>query len=268
MFSLKLRCFVWWLLIVSVSIAGCSNPFTTPVSQTPYASPTSAPLFARVTPTPTKDLTLAQATANPFEIPGFNNTATPANSFENLTKTITIYDDRLASEWELVSEDGMVFDLASTVNLHAGRNSIALIPGPRESSVTFRLKAAPAEGYRRDQVVGIEFWVSGGSSPLSNRALAVAMRGSNSYSYWVANDSSVRHQGRVEGNFPLFSETRLEFLKVHQDIPAGKWANVYLVLDELLYDPEYTYVTGFQIKNDLSLQTPVYIDDIRLIVLR
>lgn len=268
MFPIKFPALFCWLLFTTLLFGGCSNPFEAPISQTPYASPSSAPLFARVTPTPTQDPQQAQATADPFEIPGFNATPTRADSFENQTKTISIYDDRLASGWELVSEDGMVFDLASTIQVHDGRYSIALIPGPRESSVTFRLKTPPAEGYRREQVVGIEFWVSGGASPLSNRALAVAMRGSNSYTYWVANDSSVRHQGRVEGNFPLFSETRLEFLKVHQDIPAKQWANVYLVLDELLYDPEYSYITGFQIKNDLSLQTSVYIDDIRLIVLR
>lgn len=220
------------------------------------------------TPTSTILATSRKPTPDPFYIPGFDNTPTRADSFENLTKAISIYDDSLANEWELLSEDGMVVDLASTVRVQSGNRSIALIPGPRESSVTFALKTPPAEGYRRDQVVGIEFWASGGSSPLSNRALAVAMRGSNSYTYWVANDSSVRHQGRVEGYFPLFSETRLEFLNVNQAIPAGEWVNVHLILDDLLYDPEYIYVTGFQIRNDISLRTSVYIDDIRLIVLR
>ncbi len=257
-----------WLLFVALVLGACSNPFAAPISQTPYASPTSAPLFAMATQTPTLPAATLEPTPNPFDIPGFNNTPTPADSFENLTKTISIYDDSLASEWELISEDGMVADLASTVKVHSGNRSIALVPGPRESSVTFALKTPPADGYRRDQVVGIEFWVSGGSSPLSNRALAVAMRGSNRYRHWEANDNSVRHQGRVEGNYPLFSETRLEFLKVNQAIPAGEWANVHLILDELLYDPEYIYVTGFQIRNDVSLRTTVYIDDIRLIVLR
>jgi hypothetical protein len=76
----------------------------------------------------------------------------------------------------------------------------------------------------------------------------VTVLGSNSYTYWVEDDISVKSIYE-----PVFSETRLYYLGVNRTIPPNTWVKVELWLDERIYDPDYRYVTGFYIKNEASL---------------
>jgi hypothetical protein len=92
--------------------------------------------------------------------------------------------------------------------------------------------------------------------------------GSNSYTYWLANDTSVPTDTTVTVEAPLFSETRLYDLHINRAIPPGTWVQVVVWLDDLIYDPEYTYVTGMYIKNNKGFLNTFYIDQVNLLMKR
>src|SRR5690606_31538237 len=96
--------------------------------------------------------------------------------------------------------------------------------------------------------------------------LVITMQGSNQFPYWAENDDSVA--GLSNDDADLFSETQLAFLNVSRDIPPNTWFNIEVWLDELVYDPDYEYVTGFYIKNDADFQRPYYIDDVEILLLK
>ena len=116
--------------------------------------------------------------------------------------------------------------------------------------------------YYQDQVFGINFWLNSGDQVLLPDDLAITILGSNDYPYYVEDDQSAY----IEGEFP-FSETRLYFLGFNSSIPPDTWVEVMIVPDELIYDPVYTYITGFYLKNDEGFYNTFYIDDIRIILL-
>ena len=120
--------------------------------------------------------------------------------------------------------------------------------------------------YPRDRILGISFWLNGGAGSIATSDLAVTVTGSNKYTYWVADDTSVKVDTPVTADTPLFSETRLYFLHINHSIPPNTWVEVILWLDDRIYDPDYDNITGVYIKNDKGFLHPYYIDDIQLLV--
>ena len=48
-------------------------------------------------------------------------------------------------------------------------------------------------------------------------------------------------------------------------IPPDTWVQVEVWLDELLFDPEYKYVTGIYIKNGEDFRDTIWIDQVELV---
>ena len=44
------------------------------------------------------------------------------------------------------------------------------------------------------------------------------------------------------------------------------WVELVVWLDDLPYDPDYTYVTGLYLKNDKVFQQTVYVDRVALLI--
>jgi len=116
-------------------------------------------------------------------------------------------------------------------------------------------------------VLGVSFWLNSGDAPVRPDDLAVTVVGSDAFPFWIAGDDSVAiNNPAANEELPTFSETRLSFLHVDRTLPPQTWIKIEVWLDELLYDPDYTYVTGFYVKNDASFFQTVYIDDVALLL--
>ena len=243
------------------------------VASTP--APTVAPLFR---PQPTVAPVLA---FNPILIP----TTTPeANTQPTTLQTmneaigepslyleIPIYDDELDSHWTIehsVTTQTNLWDtshwfqtMAPQQDINSGATAIAVSPQADFGTLFFTVRADSTVGYKREDVLGVSFWLNSGSSGLETDDLSVAILGSNQSPYWMADDRSV---------FPdpahSFSETRLYFLEINRTIPPHTWINVVVWLNKLQYDPAYRYVTGFYLKNDAGFRNTYYLDQIALVM--
>jgi hypothetical protein len=182
-------------------------------------------------------------------------------------KEVLIYDDALASDWSLQHSFQTYIDLKSRGYVQRGRYAIKAQPQYTTGTLYFTLNKTDKEGFRRDQVQAIRFYLSGGPEPIGNDSLTVAVVGSNLYPYWVQNDNSVKIDGRVTDNQPVFSETRLSYLGINTAIPQKTYIEITVWLDSLLYDPLYTYVTGFYLKTDKQSVPTFYVDQVSLLVL-
>ncbi len=202
---------------------------------TPGARPLSIPTAA----IPTRDLAASQST------------------------NIHLYTDTLDSNWRVLESPDIAVDFTNTNVVHNGRNAIAMTPSDDFSALYFVVDENAKQEYLRDKVLGLSFWISGGEALIDLEDMAVTVVGSNASPHWVEGDSSV---GISTEELPLFSETRLYDLNLNHAIPSNTWVEVQVLLDELLFDPDYTYVTGFYFKNDEGFYQTVYIDDINLMM--
>ena len=143
---------------------------------------------------------------------------------------------------------------------------MAVTPTKDKGSIFFTVSPTATDGYLRNRVSGVRFRLSGGPKPISNDALAVTVVGINRYPYWVANDRSLMISPTMTLESPLFSETRLYFWGINRTIPPNTWVEIDLWLDDLLYDPNYRYITGIYIKNDVGFLQTYYIAQMRLLV--
>jgi hypothetical protein len=117
------------------------------------------------------------------------------------------------------------------------------------------------ESYLRDRVEGVSFWIYSAENYLGNDDLSVTVLGSNNYRYWKSNDDSVENIYE-----PLFSQTRLYFLGFNRSVPPDTWVEVIVWLDDLIYDPDYNYVTGMYILSDELYSGTILIDNVELIM--
>lgn len=224
----------------------------TQTNDSPSNVPTIASLFIEPnTPEPT-------ATSTPFP------TSPPLRPNFLLTDAITktIYDDALNENWAILEDTGSIFDTASDIRVRSGQHSIAFTPQVDFAMLFFTVKPETTVSYPFGEVIGISFWLNSGDDYLQLDELAISVVGSNEINYWVANDDSVK--------FPAgetFSETRLYFLGLNRSIPPETWVEVYLPIDSLIYDPEYQFITGFYLKNDVGFTNTIYIDDVNFIML-
>ena len=198
----------------------------------------------------------------------FGSDQAPSEPFEE----ILIYDDSLDANWTLENSTGVEFDLFSTSRwyddldessgLTSGALSIALKPKVDYGSLFFTVRPETLTGYSRDDILGVSFWLYTGTDIVDTGDFAVTVVGSNEQKFWTENDESVFFDGEES-----FSETRLYFLDINRAIPADSWVKIEVWLDELLYDPDYEYITGVYIKNDAGFQNTVYIDRLALLSL-
>jgi hypothetical protein len=173
----------------------------------------------------------------------------------------TIFKDELSSDWEVSENPESIVNLSNERPVFEGKKSIAFTPEADYTTLFFAVKENAKTVFRAENVTGVSFWLTGGDDLIALDEMAVSIIGSNDYNYWNSDDSSVE--------FPLgetFSETRLYYLGLNRSIPPGTWAEVYLPLDSLIYDPVYNYVVGFYLKNDEGFRNTVYLDNVRLIL--
>lgn len=177
-----------------------------------------------------------------------------------------VYSTVLDKNWTLEHSAGVTYLLGETAYTHGGTVAAAVTPTKDYGTFFFTVRPTSTTIYPRNRVLGLRFWLSGGSHPIYNDALAVTVVGSNKYPYWVANDNSVTINATVTPESPLFSETRLYFLGINRTIPPHTWVEIDVWLDDLRYDPDYSYVTGMYIKNDAKFLQTYYIAQMRLLI--
>ncbi len=182
------------------------------------------------------------------------------------TQAETIYGDRLAPNWSVEQSWATDIGLGNTEYAIVGENAIKIIPINEFGAILFSVRDTARKSYFREDVLGIRFWLFTYDDYVALDDLAITMQGSNDYPYWVENDDSVATA--INSDRFVFSETELRYLNVSNDIPPKTWVNIELWLDDLLYDPDYEYVTGFYIKNDADFQRPYYIDDVEILLLK
>jgi hypothetical protein len=224
-------------------------------------TPTVAPIFGQpptmppaVLPTRTSEPTRVPTPLPPTEIP-----------LEERLRPIVVYDDALSPGWSLEHSSEMRYDEQSAAFVAEDRYAIQAVAEATFSSLFFTVNQGARESFPREEILGLRFRLSGGRGEIPNDGLAVAVVGSNRQPYWVANDTSVQLEGRVTEELPLFPETRLYYLNINNTIPPGEWVEVYLWLDDLVYDPEYTYITGFYLKTDGLAR--FYVDQVELLTM-
>jgi hypothetical protein len=191
---------------------------------------------------------------------------TPRPAPSELIAEIPIYHANLDGNWSLEHSRGITYTLSSTAYQRDGSPALAVTPLQDYGVLDLTLRPEASVAYRRDQILGVSFWLSGGDNLIRISDLAVTILGSNAYPYWVADDDSVKIEGRVTEEMSLFSETRLYYLGLNRSIQPNIWVEVIDWLDERKFDPEYTYVTGVYIKNDSGFRQTFYLDRISLLV--
>jgi hypothetical protein len=261
----KSRQLVWTMLFcASAMLAACGIPARANQSTPTLPTPTVAGLFHAATPT----LTAATMSASPEPTQAMPTAAPAATATSQPLEEIPIYDEVLNKNWSLANSDGMAFDLTEDRAVSHGSVAAAITPTKDFGRLFFTVRKQSTAAYLRERVLGVRFWLNGGPRGVRTGDLAVTVVGSNKYSYWVEDDTSVKVTGRVTQNLPLFSETRLYYLGINRDIEPNTWVEVELWLDDNKYDPDYTYVTGVYIKNDEGFRSPFYIDRVSLIAIQ
>jgi hypothetical protein len=260
-------------LTAALALAGCGQgrPTITGNAATALPAPTLSSIFVpqptltegptdapTITPVPTP-----QPTSNPTVVAQATNAALREDQLE----VVSVFNDTLSSDWSLKNSFQTTIDLKSTEYTAQGRYSIKAQPKLTTGVLYFTLNKTAKEQLRRDRVQAVRFYLSGGDEALNNKDLVVTVVGSNAQPYWVADDQSVQIEGRVTDGQPVFSETRLAFLKINTAIPPKTFVEVTVWLDELIYDPLYTYVTGFYLKTDKQSAPNFYVDQVSLLLL-
>lgn len=246
---------------------GCVTPRSdTRLTRTVVPPPTVAAIFQPLYPTP---LPTPDAVPTPILLARTPDTVTQSRprGMEDLIE-VPLYSDQLAPGWTVQHSSNIVCDTEQQVNSYEGRRAIVCMPDGEDAKLFFTLDATTRTIIRRDRVVAISFFLSGGQDPIETDQLGVSMQGSNVYPYWVADDTSVRIKGRdtTRADTPLFTETALSFLGVNRTIQPDEWAQAILWLDNQIYDPDYAYLTGFYLKTDQDLTQRFYIDQVNLLV--
>ncbi len=257
--------FTLFIFIFLILIAGCQNGSKTPDGQNSgMQSETGA--VTKIVPTLAPIFVPQQSTDTPAVAPRITPlpTETPVTNKqrETNTKYITIYSDGINPDWEIVQNTEVLISETGRPNTYEGRLALQVTPLQDFGQIIFRVKPEAQKAYLRSQVLALIMWISGGPNYIDTDDLAVTVFGSNQYPYWVADDQSVS-----EGPDSPFSETRLYFLGLNNAIPPNTWVEVVNWLDNLIYDPDYRYVTGFYVKNDEGFEIPYYIDEISLLMI-
>lgn len=176
-------------------------------------------------------------------------------------RDISLYNDQLDPNWSLGKSAGLTYDTQSTSTVYTGTTSISVVPEQGFGILFFTVNENTNQTYLRNDVLGLRFRVNSGNDYLALEDMAVSILGSNVIPYWAEEDKSVES---TIGEYP-FSETKLYFLGFNEDIPPNTWVDVEVWQDNLLFDPDYLYVTGFYIKHGDGYRTNYFVDDVALI---
>ncbi|MBE2221673.1 MAG: hypothetical protein IAF02_09045 [Anaerolineae bacterium] len=187
-------------------------------------------------------------------------TLTPKPTVE--MKIVKIFGDTLHEDWSLQNSRAVDYDLNESAFVYEGSTAISYKPNLEYADLAFTVNEDANDVYLRDKVLAVRFWLYSVGEYVNTDALLVSVVGSNDFPYWVADDNSVVTQD----SRPVFPATRLYYLNVEEDIPPDTWFQVELWLNDLIYDPQYEYVTGIYIKNDENFFRTIYIDDVELLV--
>jgi len=264
-----------WVRFMSVGLllSGCTSLIPQPTAVPPnIPTPTVSSLF-RDPPTKVAGAPTAPPAQAPPQ-PSAKITTSPTPSVPDPTRSgdqvaaLSLYDDVLNADWSTERSSKVKYDVASTAFVHGGKNAIMVTPINDFGQFFLTVRKGAQKIYPRDRILGISFWLNGGANSIATSDLAVTVTGSNQYTFWVADDTSVKMDTQVTADAPLFPETRLYYLHINRTIPPNTWAEVILWLDDQISDPEYTYITGMYIKNDKEILTTYYVDDVELLVQR
>jgi len=230
--------------------------------------PTIAPYFRleTTTPWPTRThppLPTSGPTRTPAPESAVADTPSPSPAGTEAAAYLeaAIYDDELAPGWSLEYSQGMDYDLADSSHVYSGTVSVAVTPAQEYGSLFFSVGADAAKAYPYERVLGARFWLNSGALEIAPADLAVTIVGSNAYAYYTPDDDSVDLNADS-----FFSETRLYYLDVNRSIPPETWVEIVVWLDELPFDPNYTYITGVYLKNDEGFTQTFYVDDVALLL--
>jgi hypothetical protein len=218
-------------------------------TNTPRPTPTPRPPPITVIPSPTGEQGTESREGDAAARPQFT--------------LISIYTDTLAAGWSVTESWGVRLDLQDTTYVHGGRHAIAVTPEEDFGSLFFTVVPGSPRIYPYDRTLGVRFWLNSGAEPLYLDQLAVTVLGSNAYTHWQKDDDSVK----IKEGESFFSETRLYYLGLNRSLPAETWVEIVVWLDDLPFDPDYTYITGLYIKSEAGFRRTFYVDDVALVVL-
>lgn len=187
---------------------------------------------------------------------------------QNRYREVLIYDDELDVNWSFANSQGVQYrpwdtshwfqKLDTTGLLSSGATAVAVDPQQEYGTFLLSVRNDATVQYRRDEILGISFWLNSGDTLIEPDDLTVSIVGDDGQPYW-------RETGRTANTAP-FSETRLYYLGINRSIPPHTWVNIVVWLDKLIYDPNYTYLTGFYIKNDADMRNTYYVDYVSLLM--
>lgn len=240
--------YLQFVLILALASCGAARPAD---NQPAHQAPSVAPVFlAHEAPT-TRPL---PTSAPPLAI----TTRAPAPA-DNLTSML-VFDDALAAGWSLDASERATVDIADSRYVHSGRRSIRLTPTGAFGRLFFTVAKGSRAAFERADITAVSLWLYTGDGAVGPSDLAITIIGSNDYTYYVPDDDSV-----ITNEERFFSETRLYYLGITRDLPPDTWVEVLIWLDDLPYEPDYTYITGIYLKNDQAFRQTVYIDDVALL---
>jgi hypothetical protein len=256
--------------IACLLAVGCASLTPPPASQATIPTPTVASFFQNTTTQ--ASIASSAAPTQTVYTPAIGSSPTPRAAVSTRTAdqiaAIALFDDALNADWSAKRSNKVKYDLASKAVVHGGKKAILVTPTDDFGQFFLTVSKDARKIYPRDRILGISFWLNGGANSIATSDLAVTVTGSNQYAYWLEDDTSVKVDTPVTPDAPLFPETRLYYLHINHSIPPNTWVEVILWLDDLIYDPNYTNITGMYIKNDKGFLNPYYIDDVQLLVQR
>jgi hypothetical protein len=173
---------------------------------------------------------------------------------------VTIYSDWIKPGWQIFSPDEAVkIDTRARGSVIQGSYAIAVTPSRNGGSVYIVSGPSNGDFYLRRSVYGFSLQLFSGSQGLELNDLAFSAIGSDGYSYYREDDLTVLSRADYE-------ETTLNYLGFNNSIPPRTWVEVVIWLDEMLYDPDYHFVTGLYITPRKGMSHTFVIDDINLLV--
>jgi hypothetical protein len=272
---------MWVLLGFSIMLSGCRSSSAVKALEPTVAETPNAPaqvetpqssagiMFRPVFGDPNKP-TLTEQPPTTVSVVATPTVVAPGTLAPEYVE-IAIYGDKVDPNWSLEHSDGFAYDPFDTTHwfsmldtqsaLDSGAVSLAVTPLKEFATLFFTVRPNTRVSYARDRVLGVSLWINSGSAIIDTDDLIITAVGSNELTYWSPDDYSV---------FPdsdrYFSETRFYDIGMNRAIPPDTWAQVILWLDDLLYDPMYSNVVGFYIKNDADFETTFYIDNVTLLM--
>lgn len=266
------------IALALLTVMGCDAE--TPVVSNGEPRPTLGSAFTRAEPTPQSSAantasgqpTIASAFRNDVPTPSIPDPVAVTRSSATASASATprnpvtekiIFDDALDPNWTLDNSKDTRIDPKSALHVKSGKNAIAVTPLSDFGMLYFTVRPDAKENYPRANLWGVSVWLNGGDYAIGPEDLALAVIGSNGSKFWIARDQSVK----LDQNY-FFSDTRLYYLGVTRVVPVNTWVELVLPLSILVYDPDYKYVTGLYLKNDVAFRNTYYIDRVALLMLK